>query len=73
MFYIYTYDYVKRIRTLLFDGGFCIKEDAHRKISFRISEIGKPRVVLRLYVVKGVVSPSTLVMAGYKTLSLILL
>jgi|SRR5215467_10474490 len=45
---------------------FALKEDTHRKISFRISEIGKPRVVLRLYVVKGVVSPSTLVMAGYK-------
>jgi hypothetical protein len=44
-----------------------------KKISFSKNEIGKSRAVLRLYVVKGVVSPSTLVMAGYKTLSLILL
>ena len=43
-----------------------LNEDTHRKISFRINEIGKPTVVLRLYIVKGVVSPGTPVMADYK-------
>ena len=39
----------------------------HGKISlFRINEIGKSRVVLRLYVVTGVVSLNTPVIAGYE-------
>jgi hypothetical protein len=45
---------------------FSSKKRACRKMPFRINEIGKSRVVLRLYVVKGVVSLNTLVKAGYK-------
>jgi hypothetical protein len=60
---------VIRIRTLLFDAGFSIYNGTipgPEKISFQICKFGKSRGVLRLYVVKGVVSLNTIVKAGYK-------
>src|SRR5688572_21056322 len=54
-FMIYTLGRVNRIRTLSFDGRFSIHIKTGEKYLFQLYEIGKPGLVLRLYVVKGVV------------------
>jgi hypothetical protein len=62
-FYICTFDCVKQIQTLWFNGGFQVGTAAEKSL-FGINEIGKSRGVLRLYIVTGVVSLDTPVMAG---------